>query len=341
MPSARTLTLAILVAAGAPAEAQPTDNKVLAEQLFEQARALAKADQWAEACPKFEASLRYDATLGTRLNLATCYEKVGKLASAWAQFREAAERARLASDTARRDYANKQAAALLPRLPKLTIAGPATPPEGFAVTRDGVVLELAALGSALYVDPGFHEVAASAPGFEPFKAAVRIEEAQAKSVVIRELVAIKRPATPEPPPEAPAVAAEDEDDERPSTPADPARTRRWIGLGVGGGGVLLAGIGLVVGAAARSTYHDAKSLCGPELVCDDEAELARGRDLISRARTRATLSTVFVVTGAAAAVAGAVVWFTAPRRERRERRVTGVVPVVTDRDVGVAVVGRF
>src|SRR5687767_251519 len=110
------------------AGAQPADNRALAEQLFNEARDLVKAERWSEACPKFEASLRYDPVLGTRLNLATCYERIGKLASAWGLYRESVELARKAGDTRRADYAQKQAAALEPRLPKLAISAPASPP---------------------------------------------------------------------------------------------------------------------------------------------------------------------------------------------------------------------
>src|SRR4051812_18397266 len=80
------------------AHAQSGDSSAIAEQLFVQARDLTKANQWAEACPKFEASLRYDPVLGTRLNLAMCYERIGKLVSAWSVYRESIELAKNAGD---------------------------------------------------------------------------------------------------------------------------------------------------------------------------------------------------------------------------------------------------
>lgn len=330
------LALSILVSRAAPVIAQQADSKLLAEQLFEQGRQLAKANKWVEACPKFEASLRYDATLGTRLNLATCYEKIGRLASAWGLFRDSAELALRAGDTARSDYALKQAAALLPRLPKLTIAGPPMPPPGFAVTRDGIALDLAALGSELYVDPGPHEVTASAPGFEQFKATITVNEANSGSIVIPELARSKTPNV-DPQPQAQPQPRTAQPARLVDGPA-PGRTRKIIGIGVTGGGAILTGVGLLLGARANATYNDAKTLCGAKLICENDADFEKGKDLIERSRTQATLSTVLVATGLAAVAAGVVVWVTAPRRERVE---TTVVPVVTDRDLGVAVMGRF
>src|SRR5580765_1782681 len=161
------ILIVLLVAAGRT-QAQSGDSSAIAEQLFNQARELAKVNQWAEACPKFEASLRYDPVLGTRLNLATCYEHIGKLASAWGLYRESIELANKAGDTKRAEYAQKQATALEPRLPKLAISAPSSPPTGFVVKRDDTAVDAGALGVALYVDPGTHKVTASAPGFEAF-----------------------------------------------------------------------------------------------------------------------------------------------------------------------------
>jgi tetratricopeptide (TPR) repeat protein len=325
------LALAMIVSSFASAIAQPADSTALAQQLYDQGRELAKSDQWAEACPKFEASLRHDAALGTRLNLATCYERIGKLASAWALFRDTAALALEAGDAVRHDYALEQAAALLPRLPKLTIAGPRTPPPGFAVTRDGLAIDLATLGTALYIDPGLHEVTASAPGFEQFNATLTVGEAESASVVIRE-------PTPSRTPVADPKLQWRKERERAVGGADPGRTRKLVGIGLAGGGAVLTGAGLLFGVLARANNNDARTLCGAELICPNDAAFEQAKDLVGRARTQATFSTALVITGIAAAVANAVVWGTAIKRERAE---AVVMPVVTDRDVGFAIVGGF
>lgn len=348
MPVARSyllgavLALAAAAASVAPAAAQAMERQVLAEQLYEQGRELVKAGRWAEACPKFEASLGYDAALGARLNLAACYEKIGRLASAWGMFRDAAALALRAGDTARQDYALQQAEALLPRLPKLTITGPAKPPPGLAIKRDGVALELATLGTALYVDPGPHEVTASAPGFAPFKAQITVVEGRSEAVVIHALAPVKPQAQEAEQAEQEQEQAEQEQERQVSGARagwlEPGRTRKLAGIGVVGSGVVLSGVGLLFGARARATYQEVKALCGDALICGSDITYAQGSQLVDQAHRQAALSTVLVISGVVAVATGVAVYVTAPKRERAE---TAVVPFVADRDLGLVLMGRF
>jgi tetratricopeptide (TPR) repeat protein len=319
--------------AASPSASPSGNSSALAEQLFNQARDLAKANQWAEACPKFEASLRYDPVLGTRLNLATCYEHIGKLASAWGLYRESIELARKAGDSKRADYAAKQAAALEPRLPKLAISVPSAPPAGFIVKRDDTALDAGALGVALYVDPGAHKVTASAPGFEPVSVSVTLAEGKTETLAIPALVA--RPAEPGEKETRPGVESTAADE-----PAGPrSRTRTFAAIGLGAAGVVAVGVGLVFGAKASSSYKDATALCGDNLVCSAD-NFNRDKKLVADARSSATLSTVMVIGGGAAIAAAAIVYFTAPRT--RETATARVVPAVTrDGGAGLALMGTF
>jgi hypothetical protein len=107
-------------------------DKAAAEAAFQQGKDLMKAGKYAEACTAFEKSQANDPELGTEYNLATCYEKAGKLASAWAAFRELAQRD---SNAARKADSDKHANALQPRLIKLLISVRA-PVAGLKVTRN-------------------------------------------------------------------------------------------------------------------------------------------------------------------------------------------------------------
>jgi hypothetical protein len=187
-------------------------------------------------------------------------------------------------------------------------------------------------------------VAASAPGFEAFKATVTVAEGKAESVAIRELVPakapeikpeIKQPEIKQPEIKQPEIKQPEA--KQPMPPVRTSQTRKIVGIGVASAGAVMAGVGFFLGASASSTFKDAKALCGDALICENDADFAKGQDLIDRARSRATLSTAFVIAGGVAVAAGVVIVLTAPKR----RTETAVVPVVSDRDLGVALLGRF
>ena len=81
---AGTSVALLLVVAPARAQAPTSTDKVAAEALFEEGRRLVAAGSFVDACPKFADSQRLDPSPGTLLNLASCYEKLGRSATAWA-----------------------------------------------------------------------------------------------------------------------------------------------------------------------------------------------------------------------------------------------------------------
>src|SRR5580692_9399649 len=131
------VAIAVVVTASAPAKAQSAgSDKVTAEALFEDARKLVADRRYAEACPKFADSQRLDPSASTLLNLASCWEKAGRTATAWATYKEAASAANAAG---RKDYvtaAERHAEALAPTLSRLTVNVP-SPVDGIQVKRDG------------------------------------------------------------------------------------------------------------------------------------------------------------------------------------------------------------
>ncbi len=120
-----TLLALGLALAPAVARAQSASDQAAATALFKQGRDLMAAGKYADACPKLAESQRLDPGAGTLLNLATCYEKNGQLASAWTTYQDAASAAQKAGEGERVKAARAKVAALEPTLPTLTIVVPA------------------------------------------------------------------------------------------------------------------------------------------------------------------------------------------------------------------------
>src|SRR5262245_7033223 len=145
-----------------------------ADVLFTEGKRLLGQGDIKAACPKFAESYRLDPALGALLNLASCHEKEGRVATAWSEYRQAEAEARRANDR-REAFSRKQAEALEPRLPRLTLVlGGATP--GLTITRNGVPVGDGSFGTDLPVDPGVQEITASAEGYKPVKKRVEMAE---------------------------------------------------------------------------------------------------------------------------------------------------------------------
>lgn len=322
LPLAFVAALAAVPALPTLALAQ-TDPSAAALSLFEQGRQLVAEGKLDQACPKFVASEELVPKVSTLLNLADCYERSGKLASAWARFSEAAALANREGQGSREGLARDRAAALAPRLAKLTVAA-GTPVPGTIVKRDGVAVDPAAFGSGVPVDAGTHLVEASAPGFKPWSTSVRVADGASVTVTVPRLeaqAATGEPATPsaEPapaPPAAnrgegpPATTSETADE---SSPSPPGAKQRTIGLVVGGAGVAALAAGGVFFALAASAKSAYEQDCGSHIGAPAGFCNAQGVSGQSDASTKATVSTVLVIGGALAAAGGAILFFTAPR----------------------------
>jgi serine/threonine-protein kinase len=205
-----------IVRAGEPAAA---------EQLYDEAKRLTTSGHYAEACPKFEQSQKLDPGLGTQFHLADCWQHVGRTASAWALFREVESGARAGGQTARARVAKDRADGLEPFLTKLVIAtGNASTVTGLVIQRDGTEVPREAWGSPVPVDPGTHQVIASAPARQAWQSSV-VVEGQGKVVTI-EVPLLAGVATAEQPPPVAAVPSTQPNPVRPP----PSAARRDVGV---------------------------------------------------------------------------------------------------------------
>jgi Tfp pilus assembly protein PilF len=96
-----------LCVAARSAAAETTDAAASAQQLFDEARALMKEGNYAEACPKFAESQSLDPGGGTLLNLGICHYRENRTATAWAELRQALIQARRDGRTDRERTAQK------------------------------------------------------------------------------------------------------------------------------------------------------------------------------------------------------------------------------------------
>ena len=159
----RSLCALVLVAAtsgvASRASAQSTDQErtTAALAIFNNAQELASQGKYEEACPKFEEVLKLEPkAIGTQLQLADCYDHVGRFASAWTTYTLAGDAAAAAGQQDRTDFARKRAGEIKPKVPELTVEVPAelqkTP--GLKIERNGVLVGRAQWGLPVPVDPG-------------------------------------------------------------------------------------------------------------------------------------------------------------------------------------------
>jgi hypothetical protein len=156
------LLLARLVAAEGPA----------AEQRFVEARALMKQRRYAEACPLLEQSYAMEPAVGTLLNIADCFENIGRTASALRAFLDVAADAASRHDERREREALERADALRPRLSLVELRHGQVPPLAAAQLRPANApgaaplrtWSLDAAAQAVPLDPGRYLLVLSAPG---------------------------------------------------------------------------------------------------------------------------------------------------------------------------------
>jgi hypothetical protein len=292
------------------AEPSPAD-KSLAQSLFDEGRHLMDQGRYADACPRLADSERLDPGGGTVLNLALCYDKLGKLALAYSTYEDAISLAITEQRHERETFARERVAALAPRLPHLTLV--VTGSDAASVTLDGSSVPRSAWGLSTAVDPGEHTVAATAPGFAPSKTTLTLAEGEARDVS----VALAPLAPLAPPPAAPAYSPAVY---VPLPPPEPA-TRRSTAFYVLGG---LAGASLVAsavtGGIAWAAHESVASKCSTATdFCSDPSGISDA----SRARTFAWISTGTLVAGG---VLG-ILTFALPLREPVTPVTLGVAPV--------------
>jgi hypothetical protein len=310
----------VLVATTAAADpAVRDDDKLEADRLFAEGRALLAQGKRKEACDKFDLSIRKDPrAVGTILNLGLCAEEAGQVATAVRYYTEARARAKDQELHEHQQAAENKLALLAPRVPHLAIVLPPGAPPDARVIVDQLVLASDQLADVT-LDPGERSIVVTAHDKLPYETRVTIQEGEHKTLAIPTLQGAR------------------------TVVVQPSSKRLWGKILVGSG-VALAGIGAGLGFYGRSQYwnqfpsgasdgadvSDATHHCFTamgERHCD-----AIGASHVSTARKLEQAGIITGVAGVVAAGVGAYLWITSPAQ----------VTVEVDRDrATVAVTARW
>ena len=336
---AAALALGFSVALGAldaSAQAPPAGSTAVAEGLFQQARELFKQQRYADACPRFAESQRLEPKLGTLLNLAVCHEKLGKIATAWAEYTSAATIARREQSKDREDFAREQVATLERRIAHVSLQI-AAPPGDLVVALDDQPLDHTALNTPLPIDPGAHRVAATAPGKIAWSTTIEAPSEHAELAVtipaLEAAIATAPPPVATLPPAPTAITAA-----RPIVPlaqvapsmaSPPEREDHRVlihgGFGVGAAGLL---VGAITGGITLARAATIRDTCNANSCGVDQADALRSTT------TLANVSNVSFVLGGLGAGVGVVGLLVSSSRAPTKRPVATVTPIL-----GPAVVG--
>jgi serine/threonine-protein kinase len=246
---------AFALTVGGRAQAE-SSTEVQAQVLFDEGKNLRDGGHLAEACTKFSQSQQLSPGVGITLHLADCYERLGRSASAWQEFRLAEKTAREQKDDKRADLAHNRALAIEPTLTRLVVEVPQdAATTGGSVQVDGAPIPPDAWNKPLAVDPGDHVIGFAMPGQEARTKNAYLGASAPLRTVHFDEVAAAVAAAPAPAAASPAAP------EPAAPPADTGSGRRWAMYGLGGAGLVGIGVGAALLAADSQSPKTSTSGC--------------------------------------------------------------------------------
>jgi len=311
-PAAVALGVGVSVAS-LPAHAQPLDEaRARADALFREGQQLITTGQVATACEKLEESQRLDPKLGRLLNVAYCHQQLGRTATAWSEYNQAAAFALQTGQSERETFARTQASELARGLSFVQLDLTAAPRLS-QVLVDGRELAREQWALPQPIDPGSHTLTFAAAGHKTQLQTVTIRAPGTVRVQVDPLESDGPAASgalrgPSPassgsaessatPPSSPATALPVASTAEQPRTTNPDHTIGWV-LGAAGGAAL--GVGAGFGFRAISLKNEADSMW-----CTNHQCSPHGLSLIDDARTAGTIATVGVAVGLASVGFGA------------------------------------
>ncbi len=282
-------------------------------------------------------------TLG--LYSARALAKMGRLTAASARYTAVVQMqlAKNASEQFKQAKADAETerAALIQRIPRLRVevVGATGSP---VVVIDGVSVNAQEVGTGVALNPGAHDVRASADGKETTMQ-VALQEGETKTVTLELTSSAPAPApaptpapaaTPPPTTSPPAPSATPPMTQPPPPAPAPkqgsgSRTAGWVLIGIGGVGL---GVGAVTAVIANNKKSDLEGVCKPDISHCPESS----RGVVDDYNNLRIASSAGFIGGGAGIAIGAILLATAPKSKENARRVT---PWVGVGSVGMR--GRF
>ena len=226
------------------------------------------------------------------LNLAVCHEQIGKVASAWGEFKQALAEAKKAGREDRILLATQHIEKLEPELSYMTIhVPPSARVTGFEVVRNGSVLNQGAWDAELPVDPGKVEIVTRAPGYKP----------RTKTVTVDKLEKAPEPVV---------------------IVSDPGWTgQRKLGFALMGVGIVGLGVGGYFGYRTLQSKSDSDKACP---VLDAERRCSTlGAEKMDTARRDAWISNIGLGVGLGSLAVGAYLFIKGGRPADAPKTVAG------------------
>jgi hypothetical protein len=296
-------------------EPKPESKEARAERLFKEGDAHMEAKRTDLACRAFAQSQEIDPKLGTLLNLAFCHETLGLVATAYAEYNEAAAWAAQRGQRDREEFARQRAAQVAPRMSRARFELPKNQ-EVAQLELDGNFVPRARWSAFHFLDPGEHLLKVSAPGKKtralPFKVG---DNAAQETIVVAPL--------------------EEDVPEQQLVPLTEASTnrRRTLTFVVGGIAVVGLAAGTFLGVRTLQLRDAGQIHCrGKE--CDPQGVAA-----LDDAHDFATFANIAFGVGLLASGVATYLLVTAPARA--QRTVARVAPLVGTREAGVSLVGAW
>lgn len=292
-----------------PASAQDSASQDIAQarQLGQQAQTAYDAGNYAESEKLWNAASKlYTQAPTLTLGLARTQAKLGKVVAAqesynkiireWGNNSAAPQPFKDALEAAKNEVG-----AVSAKVASVTVnvEGPTNP----TVTIDGQAVPAAALGLRRPVDPGSHKVAASADGYKPTETTFSVAEGGTAAATLKMEKASGAVVAGGPPPvTGPTTEPPNADT---GSKGSSNKTLALVAFGVGGAGLL---VGAITGVVALGKAGDLKDACDADKVCPPTEQ-----DNVDSYKSMGTISTIGFVVAGVGGIAGAILWFTAPK----------------------------